>query len=66
MNTKNILFIVSGAFAGLEEIIGKRLNQQAIGFGSKKEKEKLTKSELFSSVRAEDLINYGFESEFIG
>jgi ATP-dependent Clp protease ATP-binding subunit ClpX len=65
VNTKNILFIMSGAFNGLEEIIGKRLHRQGLGFGadihSRNENEN-----LLSQVKAEDLIEYGFESEFIG
>ena len=65
LNTRHILFIVSGAFTGLEKIIRERLSKQEIGFGAKvttKEEEK----QLFSEVTAEDLIKYGFESEFVG
>ncbi len=65
INTKNILFIVSGAFSGLTDIINKRLNKQSIGF----EKEKISgekTQELLKLMRTEDLITYGFESEFIG
>jgi ATP-dependent Clp protease ATP-binding subunit ClpX len=65
INTRNILFIVSGAFNSLEEIVKKRLNVQAIGFennyGNKKEKK-----HIFKDVKTEDLIKFGFESEFIG
>jgi endopeptidase Clp ATP-binding regulatory subunit ClpX len=65
VNTKNILFVMSGAFAGLEEIIKKRVQQQSMGFEgtvtSKKD------SGLFlKQVKAEDLVQYGFESEFVG
>ena len=65
LNTRHILFIVSGAFNGLEKIIRERLSKQEIGFGAKvttKEEEK----QLFAQVTAEDLIKYGFESEFVG
>ncbi len=65
INTKHILFIMSGAFNGLEEIIKKRLNRQGIGFGAEI-KSKDAKSEFLKQVKAEDLIQYGFESEFIG
>jgi endopeptidase Clp ATP-binding regulatory subunit ClpX len=65
VNTKNILFVVSGAFGGLEEIIGKRLNQATMGF-KKTESENLSGGMLFREVKAEDLIQYGFESEFVG
>ncbi len=67
INTKNILFIVSGAFSGLDDIIKKRMNMQAIGFdGSDPAKKELTENDLLKSVKTEDLLTYGFESEFIG
>ncbi|MBU0485496.1 MAG: AAA family ATPase [Proteobacteria bacterium] len=65
VNTKNILFIMSGAFDGLEEIIKKRTAQQTIGFeGTIKSGKK--DCGLLAKVKAEDLIEYGFESEFVG
>ncbi len=66
INTGNILFIVSGAFAGLEEIIGKRLNRKSIGFNYSGNSAQEDLKELFSQTSTEDLIEYGFESEFIG
>jgi len=66
INTKNILFIMSGAFNGLEEIIKKRLNRQGIGFGAEIRSKKDEEGSLLPLVKAEDFINYGFESEFIG
>lgn len=65
INTKNILFIMSGAFNGLEEIIKKRLNREGIGFGAEI-RSKDERAEYLKQVKAEDLIAYGFESEFIG
>ena len=65
INTRNILFIVSGAFNGLEDIIKKRMHQEGIGFGAEL-KSKDDKTEYLKHVSAEDLISYGFESEFIG
>ena len=65
INTKHILFIMSGAFTGLDEIIKKRLNRQGIGFGAEI-KAKDERAEYLRQVKAEDLIQYGFESEFIG
>ena len=65
INTKYILFIMSGAFNGLEEIIKKRLNRQEIGFGAEI-KSKDEQAQYLKQVKAEDLIQYGFESEFIG
>ena len=65
INTKNILFIMSGAFNGLEEFIKKRLNQEGIGFGAEV-RSKDERAEYLKQVKAEDLITFGFESEFIG
>ncbi len=65
ISTKNILFIVSGAFSGLTEIINRRLNKQSIGFGKQKISGEETQ-ELLRQMKTEDLINYGFESEFVG
>jgi len=65
INTKNILFILSGAFNDLENLIKKRLHEQGMGFGAQiiSKEEKLS---YLKEVKAEDLIKYGFESEFIG
>jgi endopeptidase Clp ATP-binding regulatory subunit ClpX len=65
INTKNILFIMSGAFNGLEELIKKRLNREGIGFGAEI-RSKDERAEYLKQVKAEDLIAQGFESEFIG
>ena len=69
VNTRNILFIVSGAFAGLDEIIARRLNKGAIGFQLGEERapsSDIEPQQLYRNVRTEDLLEYGFESEFIG
>ena len=65
INTKHILFIMSGAFNGLEEMIKKRFNREGIGFGAEI-RSKDEQAEYLKQVKAEDLIAYGFESEFIG
>jgi endopeptidase Clp ATP-binding regulatory subunit ClpX len=65
INTKNILFIMSGAFNGLEELAKRRLNQEGIGFGAEI-RSKDERAEYLKQVKAEDLISFGFESEFIG
>jgi len=65
INTKDILFIVSGAFNGLDEIISKRLFSKGLGFNAELKK-KENRSDLFKEVKAEDLIKFGFESEFVG
>ena len=65
INTRDILFIVSGAFNGLEEIISKRMQRKGLGFGATL-KEKDNRSATLREVKPEDLIEYGFESEFVG
>ena len=65
ISTKHILFIMSGAFNGLEAIVKKRLNRQGIGFGADIQ-QKDEQTEYLRHLKAEDLIQYGFESEFIG
>ncbi|MEJ2081278.1 MAG: AAA family ATPase [Acidobacteriota bacterium] len=65
INTGHILFIVSGAFQGLTDIIKKRIGSKQIGFTG----EKLSVDEehgLYERVRAVDFIEYGFEAEFAG
>ena len=65
VNTKNILFIMSGAFSGLEDIIKKRVQQQSMGFESSVSSVK-TAGRFLKQVKAEDLVEFGFESEFVG
>lgn len=65
INTRHVLFIVSGAFSGLEKIVEKRLRQGAIGFGAE---QALAGDQdvLQESVTTQDFIDFGFEAEFIG
>ncbi len=67
VNTTNILFILGGAFSGLEGIISKRVGQSSMGFGAdiKKKEEKKT-GELFKQVETEDLLKFGLIPEFVG
>ncbi|PIE62912.1 MAG: ATPase [Desulfobacter postgatei] len=65
VNTANILFILSGAFSGLTDVVKKRLSKQAIGFGASLNHVRKD-NELLKETRSEDLVAYGFESEFIG
>lgn len=68
VNTENILFIVGGAFVGLEKIIAKRLGKTKIGFNVE-EKDTIDptqRSLLFSKVEPEDLIHFGMIPEFVG
>jgi endopeptidase Clp ATP-binding regulatory subunit ClpX len=65
VNTGNILFIMSGAFGDLARIVKQRIAAQGIGFGAtlKAPEENV---EIISRAMAEDLIEFGFESEFVG
>ena len=65
VNTKNILFIMSGAFGDLAEIIKKRLQSQGIGFEADVRPTEVP-WEILKDVMAQDLITFGFESEFVG
>ena len=65
VNTKNILFIMSGAFGELAEIIKKRLQSQGIGFEADVRPAEI-QWEILKEVTAQDLIEFGFESEFVG
>jgi len=65
VNTKNILFIMSGAFGELAQIIRKRLQSQGIGFEADVRSTEVP-WEILKEVTAKDLIDFGFESEFVG
>jgi len=65
INTRHILFIVSGAFSGLEKIVEARLRQGAIGFGAEV-RESPDRAEAARHAGTPDFIEYGFEAEFIG
>ena len=66
INTRHILFIISGAFTGLEKIIKKRMHQSRIGFNAEIVSQTDDTSEYFESVTPKDFIDFGFEPEFIG
>jgi endopeptidase Clp ATP-binding regulatory subunit ClpX len=65
INTRHILFIVSGAFSGLEKIVRKRSQASQIGFVAE-QSEPVMDKELFQHVTTQDFIDFGFEAEFIG
>ncbi len=67
VDTTNILFICGGAFNGLEEIIEKRTNATAMGFGADiKSRKERNVGETLADVRPEDLLKYGLIPEFVG
>jgi ATP-dependent Clp protease ATP-binding subunit ClpX len=66
IDTSNILFICGGSFAGLENIIAKRLGQQVIGFRSREAEKEMPREELLRFVEPEDLVKYGLIPELVG
>ena len=67
IDTTNVLFILGGAFAGLEQIIESRIGHKGVGFhGTVKSKSERDPGELFAQVLPEDLVKYGMIPEFIG
>ena len=67
IDTTNILFIVGGAFAGLEHIVEQRIGKKTLGFGATlPTKEERDLDKIFSEVMPEDLLKFGLIPEFIG
>src|SRR5205814_1663622 len=64
INTRHILFVVSGAFERLKQQVSRRISQGQIGFSA--EPVKVMDNELFQFVTTQDFVEYGFEPEFIG
>jgi len=65
INTRHILFIVSGAFDRLGEQVKRRLSAAQIGFGAEKDRER-SDADWLRLAQTRDFIDYGFEAEFIG
>ena len=66
INTRHILFIVSGAFERLGDLVGKRLRQSTMGFGAGAARTPDGEAATLREVTTRDFIDYGFEPEFIG
>ncbi|HCH73768.1 MAG TPA: ATP-dependent Clp protease ATP-binding subunit ClpX [Clostridiales bacterium] len=66
IDTTNILFILGGAFVGLDEIIAKRKEKASLGFGGNVERKKDKDPEIIKDVTPQDLIKYGLIPEFVG
>ena len=66
INTKDILFIVGGAFEGLESKVKNRINEKRVGFGLETIETKLDDLTLFENVLPEDLVKFGLIPELIG
>jgi ATP-dependent Clp protease ATP-binding subunit ClpX len=67
IDTSNILFIGAGSFAGIEEIVEKRVNKHAgIGFGAQDKHHKLSLSDIYTQVNEEDVLEFGLIPEMMG
>ena len=66
INTKHILFIVSGAFDGLEKIVRKRMRESTIGFAAGNVARVNEEADVLDHAQTRDFIDFGFEPEFIG
>ncbi|MFP3915299.1 MAG: ATP-dependent Clp protease ATP-binding subunit ClpX [Actinomycetota bacterium] len=67
LDTSNVLFIVAGAFAGLEDVIANRVGKRGVGFGAEiRSRAEQRPKELLSQVLPEDLIKFGLIPEFVG
>ncbi len=67
IDTTNVLFIVAGAFSGLERIVSDRIGKRGLGFGAEvHSKAEIDTQDHFADVMPEDLIKYGLIPEFIG
>ena len=66
IDTTNVLFIVGGAFDGVDQIIKRRLGNKIIGFGADPNKDELDEKSLLSQLIPEDLLKFGLIPEFIG
>ncbi|MEJ6493854.1 MAG: ATP-dependent Clp protease ATP-binding subunit ClpX [Actinomycetes bacterium] len=66
IDTSNVLFIVGGAFAGLDQIIRQRVGKKALGFTADIEQKEVNEQDIFSQVMPEDMLKFGMIPEFIG
>ncbi|PPE03098.1 ATP-dependent Clp protease ATP-binding subunit ClpX [Holospora curviuscula] len=66
VDTSEILFICGGAFSGLDQLIGKRLKGQAIGFLSHPAQDKFNSENVLNYIQTRDLVDYGMIPEFVG
>ena len=66
INTKDILFIAGGAFSGIDKMISKRLNMQAVGFSASIEEDKIDEENLLQYIIPSDLKSFGLIPEIIG
>ena len=66
IDTTNILFIAGGAFAGIEEVVKRRIGKKVIGFGTDSKVNQISRKEIYDEIESEDLLKFGLIPEFIG
>ena len=66
IDTTNILFMAGGAFAGIEEVVKRRVGKKVIGFGADSKANSMTQKEIYSHIQPDDLLKFGLIPEFIG
>jgi ATP-dependent Clp protease ATP-binding subunit ClpX len=66
VNTKNILFVVGGAFDGIDKIIASRINKNKMGFSADTSRDKITEEDLINKILPEDLLRFGLIPELVG
>ena len=66
VDTKNILFICGGAFDGIDKVIARRVNTNAIGFNVNKEQQEMQRKNLLQFINAQDLKSFGLIPELLG
>ena len=66
IDTTNILFMAGGAFAGIEDVVKRRISKKVIGFGADSKANTMSKKEIYSQIQPDDLLKFGLIPEFIG
>lgn len=66
VDTSNILFIVGGAFPGIEQIVRQRFNTRKVGFNEENKRLVLSDKEVYQKINNEDVTNFGLIPEFVG
>ena len=66
VDTRNILFICGGAFDGIDKVIARRVNTNAIGFSVNKEEQEMQRKNLLQFINAQDLKSFGLIPELLG
>ena len=65
-DTTNVLFILGGAFEGLERIVEERVGRKSMGFGSQSQVDRVERARVLEQLMPEDLLEFGLIPEFVG